>query len=73
MHNYAKNSSSERCVDYHDYVKGLWTLKLKLLTEFVFFQVVDVKEVEHLKPLKLLKTLNLSNNPIQVRREAYYV
>ena len=30
------------------------------------WQVVDIKEVQHLKPLKLLRSLNLSNNPIQV-------
>lgn len=33
---------------------------------FSKFQVVDIREVEHLKGLKLLRALNLSNNPIQV-------
>ena len=35
-------------------------------SKFFLFQVVDIREVEHLKGLKLLRALNLSNNPIQV-------
>ena len=29
-------------------------------------QIVDIREVGHLKGLKLLRALNLSNNPIEV-------
>jgi len=34
----------------------------------VLMQVVDMREVTHLKNLKALSSLNLSNNPIEVSR-----
>lgn len=34
----------------------------------MYMQIVDIKEIQHLKGLKLLRALNMSNNPIQVNR-----
>ena len=56
----------ELCMCNSGYIYMFTKIRIYAYSHWLWFQIVDIEEVQHLKGLKLLRALNLSNNPIQV-------